>query len=98
MKVNPVTMMLPMGNRVGQIAPQNASPQMFTEILFNAVQDVNKMQLEADEATKKLVLGEISDVHEVMLSTEKAKLALQLTLQIRNKLVESYQEISRMQF
>lgn len=98
MKVNPVTMMLPAGNRLTQVSAAEGSPRMFADILTNALKDVNRLQLQADEAAKNMVLGEVDDIHQVMLATERAKLSLQLTVQIRNKLVESYQEISRMQF
>lgn len=98
MKVNPVAMMVPQGNLLGSVTASNAAPQGFSDALFKAVQNVNQLQLKANESTEKLVLGEIGDIHQVMLDSEKAKLALQLTVQIRNKMVEAYQEISRMQF
>ncbi|RJX27869.1 MAG: flagellar hook-basal body complex protein FliE [Dethiobacter sp.] len=98
MKINPVTMLIPQGSRVGEIKAKDASPRDFTDVLFKALKEVNQLQLKADEVTEKMVLGELDDVHQVMLMTEKAKLALQLTVQIRNKLVEAYQEVSRMQF
>lgn len=98
MKVNPIAMMMPQGNLLGAVTTSNASPQGFSDALLKALQNVNQLQLKADESTEKLVLGEIGDIHQVMLDTEKAKLALQLTVQMRNKLVEAYQEVSRMQF
>ncbi|MBS4021294.1 MAG: flagellar hook-basal body complex protein FliE [Dethiobacter sp.] len=98
MNVNPVGMLMPQGSRLGEIKGNDASPRDFAEALFNAVKDVNHLQLKADELTEKMVLGQIDDVHQVMLAAEKAKLALQLTVQIRNKLVEAYQEVSKMQF
>ncbi len=98
MKINPVNMIVPQGNRIAGIKGEETSSQAFSEALFKALQDVNELQVNADKVTEKMVLGEIDDVHTVMLATEKAKLALQLTVQVRNKLVEAYQEISRMQF
>lgn len=69
----------------------------FAGTLKNALGEVNKLQVQADEASKKLAAGAAEDIHQVMLSVEQAKMAMQLTVQIRNKMVEAYQEVSRMQ-
>jgi len=45
----------------------------------------------------KLALGQIDDIHQVTIAMEKATLSLQLAVQVRNRMVEAYQEISRMQ-
>jgi flagellar hook-basal body complex protein FliE len=69
----------------------------FSKTLQQALTDVNRQQEAAAEEVKKLVLGQAEDVHQVMIAMEQARLAMQLTVQVRNKLVEAYQEISRMQ-
>lgn len=69
----------------------------FGDALKNAIQEVNALQNQSVEMKTKLVTGEIQDIHQVMIASEKANLAFQLTLQIRNKVVEAYQEIMRMQ-
>ncbi|MCL5045697.1 MAG: flagellar hook-basal body complex protein FliE [Actinobacteria bacterium] len=69
----------------------------FTETLKQALGEVNRLQVEADQASMALVTGQTKDLHQVVIATEKASLALQLTLQIRNKVLEAYQEIMRMQ-
>lgn len=58
-----------------------------------ADQDVHS----ADAAVRRLAAGEGEDLHRVMLQLEKAKLSLSLTVQVRNRLLESYQEVMRMQ-
>lgn len=58
---------------------------------------VNDLQMKADTAMEKLASGQDVDIHDVMLATEKASVALQLTTEIRNKLVDAYQEVMRMQ-
>lgn len=58
---------------------------------------VNRLQLDADHAQETFAAGGDIDIHDVMIATEKASIAMQLTTQIRNKLVDAYQEISRMQ-
>ncbi|NPV92054.1 MAG: flagellar hook-basal body complex protein FliE [Firmicutes bacterium] len=69
----------------------------FGEMLQQAIGDVNRMQQEADQAATKVVTGDVQDIHQAALAAEKAMLSLQLTLQVRSKVLEAYQEIIRMQ-
>jgi len=68
----------------------------FLDTLEEKLSEVNDKQIEADNLTQKFIKGEEDDVHKVMLSTQEAKLSLELAVQIRNKLVEAYQEFNRM--
>lgn len=69
----------------------------FQEILNNAIsQNVdNKHQVE--QLNQLFAAGQIPDVHNVLIASEKASLQLELTVQIRNKVIEAYQEIMRTQ-
>jgi flagellar hook-basal body complex protein FliE len=69
----------------------------FSEFLKNSIADVNKLQLEAGKLRQQLVTGEIYDIHQVMIAAEKASISMQFAIQVRNRLVEAYQEIMRMQ-
>ena len=69
----------------------------FAQMLQGRVADVNSQQLEADHAIQDLVTGETENVHDVVLSVVKADLSFRLMLEIRNRLMENYQEIMRMQ-
>lgn len=69
----------------------------FSDLLRDAITSVNDLQVQADHAAVGLATGTIDDLHSVTIATTKAELALQLTLQIRNRVIEAYQEISRMQ-
>ncbi len=69
----------------------------FTQILQDKMNEVNSLQKEANSLTESFQAGGPVDVHEVMLSMEKAELALRLTVQVRNKLLEAYKELSQMQ-
>ncbi|MHB0885366.1 MAG: flagellar hook-basal body complex protein FliE [Bacillota bacterium] len=68
----------------------------FADLLKQAVGDVNQMQLQAEQAGADLAAGKVTDIHSVMIMTEKADLALQMAIQVRNKVLEAYQEIMRM--
>jgi len=69
----------------------------FGGVLEQALDTVNDMQTRADSLTEKLAAGEVRDIHQVMIAVEQVNIALQLTMQVRNKVIESYQEIMRMQ-
>jgi flagellar hook-basal body complex protein FliE len=68
----------------------------FGELVKSALSTVNSQLSKAEQAGLLLAKGEI-DVHNAVIMAEKANLALQLTIAIRNKIIEAYQEIMRMQ-
>ncbi|MDR3592750.1 MAG: flagellar hook-basal body complex protein FliE [Negativicutes bacterium] len=74
-----------------------SSGKSFANVLSDAITDVNKLQNDAQQASINLATGKLNDVSEVVIATEKATIALQLTMQVRNKIVEAYQEVMRMQ-
>lgn len=69
----------------------------FAGFLTEALNNVNQQLVGAEEMTRDFVLGKNVELHQVVLATEQADMALQLTVQIRNKVIEAYQEIMRMQ-
>jgi len=75
-------------------APDGAG---FAEILRNQLDSVIELQNVADHKTQEFALGRIEDINEVVLAVQKADIALNFALELRNKVVEAYQEISRMQ-
>lgn len=70
--------------------------ESFAGILNETIEKTNSLQKNADTAIEKFVAGEL-DIHDVMVEVEKANVALQLTIQLRNKVIEAYQEVMRMQ-
>lgn len=69
----------------------------FSQLLKSSIDEVDAAQIESDTLTNKLALGEDVDLHQVMIAGQKANITLQAATQIRNKVVEAYQEIMRMQ-
>ena len=69
----------------------------FSEYLNNAIKKVNDFQIEAEALGNQLAAGKTDNIHQVMISGEKAEIALQFTMQIRNKVLDAYNEIMRMQ-
>jgi len=69
----------------------------FKKILSGLIDKVSELEKNADESIQKLITGEIDSIHQVMIAAEEANLAFHLMMEIRNKLVEAYKEIMRMQ-
>ena len=81
-------------------APKGADgPQKedFNSHLKNALGEVNDLQQKADQAIQELVGEGKGDLQETMIALEKADVSFRLMMQIRNKVLEAYQEIMRMQ-
>ena len=74
--------------------PQNTS---FGDVLQGYLKDVNQTVKQSEDLSTKLATGEIDNIHDVTIASQKAKLALDLTVTIRDKAVEAYQEMMRMQ-
>lgn len=70
----------------------------FLETLESAIDQVQQLQGQADRKVETMLQGNGVDVHSAMIAVEKADLSFQLMMQVRNKIVEAYQEISRLQF
>lgn len=75
----------------------NNSKTNFANILKDELNKVNELQVRSDSANQQLITGESEDIHSVLLATEEARLSLEMAVQVRNKLIESYQEINKMQ-
>ena len=69
----------------------------FQDFLGKAIGQTNQALLESDDMSRKLAAGEAADLHQVMISLEKASLSLQMTMQVRNKVIDAYQSIMSMQ-
>jgi flagellar hook-basal body complex protein FliE len=96
-------------NRLSQVTPlsfiqkpqpASATPvevtKSFASFLSDAMEEVNKAQIESANMSKLFAAGQIEDVHQVMIASQKSTILLQTALQVRNKVIESYQEIMRM--
>jgi len=69
----------------------------FASTLKGAIQSVDNLQKDADLKMQQLATGKNTNIHETMIATEKADIALRLMVQVRNKIIEAYQEIMKMQ-
>lgn len=69
----------------------------FSSILKEKLGEVNDKQVSADDLTTQFIQGKDVDVHQVMLATSEAQMSLDMAVQVRNKIVEAYQELNKMQ-
>jgi len=79
------------------ITAKAAAAPDFAQWMTQQIGEVNQQISGAETQLRQLAVGETGNLHQVMLDLEKARLAFQLTLQVRNKVLEGYQEIMRMQ-
>lgn len=76
---------------------QGASGPGFGEILKDAISTADSLQKQSNVEIEKLMTGESQDLHATMIAVQQADLSFQMMMQVRNKLVQAYQEIMRMQ-
>jgi flagellar hook-basal body complex protein FliE len=75
-----------------------AGPQPFADLLTDAVGQVNQLESQAQAAVTGLMTGTGVDVHQAMIATQKASMAFEMALAVRNKAVQAYQSVMGMQF
>ena len=96
---------------IGQISPTMQLPEItrprapakteegasFGDMLKTAISTANELQKQSDVEIQKLMTGETQDLHTTMIAVQKADLSFQMMMQVRNKIVQAYQEIMHMQ-
>jgi flagellar hook-basal body complex protein FliE len=95
MRINDIAAVLPVAP-LGE-TQKSSGTTGFQDILKDAIQRVEQSRSEATKAVEQFVSGENEDLHTTILATQKASLDFELLLQMRNKVVQSYQEVMRMQ-
>ncbi len=81
-------------NPIQGIEPENVK---FSDTLNEFMGDINRLQVESADSTEKLIKGEPVDLHDVMISSQKARTSFQLLMELRNKGLDLYREVLRMQ-
>lgn len=67
----------------------------FQEMLVQSLEKVNRMQLESNQAIEALAAGRSDRIHETMIAMEKANISFTLMMQVRNKIIDAYNEIMK---
>lgn len=84
-------------NQVNKKAEVKNDGTDFGEILDSSLKELNKVQESADKAIADLATGEVKDLHQAAIAIGKAETSMKLMLEIRNKALSAYKEISRTQ-
>lgn len=99
--INGINFLLPnkldTNTSTGQSDQTSDSSADFSAMLKDALKDVNNAQLQADDAVQKVLSGESKDIHSTMIALQKADVSLKMMLEVRNKMMDAYQEIMRTQ-
>ena len=97
--VNPISSVTPIAIPpiVGPAAGASQASGNFGDMLSSAIQSIESQQNKAADSVQKFLSGENEELHTTVLATQKATLAFELGLQVRNKVVDAYQEIMKMQ-
>lgn len=95
--------LLPNINNISSTTPKNITPNQsatpsvnFSDVLMGALKDVNSAQINADDAVQSLAAGE-ANIQDTMIALQKADVSMKLMLEVRNKVLEAYQEVMRTQ-
>jgi flagellar hook-basal body complex protein FliE len=89
---------LPAEIESGTAGLPDASSGGFADTLRGAMEEMGELSSQAETKVASVLAGNGTDVHGALIAVEKADLSFQLMMQVRNKIVSAYQEISRMQF
>ncbi len=82
---------------LGRKEESSVNGDSFGKLLKNSMEEVNQLQCEADRSIEQLVAGESKNLHETMIAMEKANISFRLMMEVRNKIIEAYQDVMRMQ-
>lgn len=77
--------------------PPIAGSPAFGQVVQRFIEDTNAQQVLADESVERLATGQSDSLHETMLALTKADLSLRMFMEVRNKVIDAYQEVMRMQ-
>ena len=97
--INPIRPELGQGLPLGDTSSQTLKiePGAPDNVFASMINDVNQLQAQAGAAEKNLYTGDTTELHRVMIAAEEAGTAFELLVEMRNRVVEAYQELMRMQ-
>lgn len=96
-EVNNNRTVMPNSDIAKQTISPNEAQQNFADTLKTAIDKVNDAQITSDKKTEALAKGEIDDLHDVMITAQKASVTLEASVQVQRKVIDAYNEIMRMQ-
>ena len=96
-ELDPSNRYLPLVQQKTQASGAEQSGVSFADTVKEFIGDVNNLQVDSKEQNDKLIKGEPVDIHDVMITAQKAKTSFSLLMELRNKGLDLYKEVLRMQ-
>ena len=84
-------------NSIKNSSDTQKSSDNFSSILKESLDEVNKLQKEGDKAMSDIATGSVKDLHQAAIAIDKAEVSMKLMLEVRNKALNAYKELSRTQ-
>ena len=94
---SPIQPISPISNSMNAQQTSEVSSVGFKDLLNKAISDLNTTQVDANSAIQNLATGGSANLHDVVISMEKAEMTLQYAIQVRNKVMDAYQSVIQMQ-
>lgn len=95
---NPISAITSIAGLTPMVTPgQSSQPGAFQSVLQGAIQNIESANGNAADSVQKFLTGQNEELHSAILAVQQASIAFDLGLQVRNKVVDAYQEIMRMQ-
>ena len=79
------------------IKDDERSKVKFSDVLKNALEEANELKQESDKLTNDYLTGRTDNLHEVMIASQKAEISIMFVTEVRNRIMDAYQEFARMQ-
>ena len=95
--INSLPNIQPISSGINNVSKTSESKTSFADVINDALNKVNDLQVQSSNMTDDFLTGKSDNIHSVMIAGSKADLALQMTLQVRNKVMDAYKEIMNMQ-
>lgn len=97
MKIDEISNLTSGLNTTSKSEQKDINDNSFSKVLTKAIDELNDTQVKADKAVAELATGQVTDLHQAAIAIGKAETSMNLMLEIRNKAISAYKEISRTQ-
>ncbi len=95
--VNNISSVISNAQQISGVGQSKESTSSFSNILSDAIDNMQTTEAEAETANNALLTGESDDIHSALISAQKAEIAVSLAVEVRNRVIEAYNKITEMQ-
>lgn len=95
--INNITTNLKPASKIGQSNEVETPKKNFIDFMKDSISEANNLKKESDNVTADFLAGKTDNLHEVMIAAQKAEVSISFVTEVRNRVLEGYQEFTRMQ-